>query len=107
MDKQGGQRPDAGLNRAGQQRCGDGPTVEQIGFSAARNLGDVPIDEDRLDGVDNDGDGRVDEDFAAIGQQMFSCMYKDDTPEAVSQISDQPSENNHASTRVRSRAPRP
>ena len=30
------------------------------------------IDEDFLDGRDNDGDGMIDEDFAAIGQQMYS-----------------------------------
>ena len=46
------------------------------------------VDEDFQDGLDNDGDGKVDEDFAAIGQQMFSCIYKDNTPEAVAQISD-------------------
>ena len=41
------------------------------------------IDEDFLDGRDNDGDGRIDEDFAAIGQQMYTCVIRDDTPQAV------------------------
>jgi len=41
------------------------------------------IDEDFLDGRDNDLDGSIDEDFAAIGQQMFSCMMRDDTPQAI------------------------
>lgn len=31
---------------------------------------DGKINEDRLDGIDNDGDGLVDEDFAAIGDEM-------------------------------------
>ncbi len=37
------------------------------------------IDEDWLDGYDNDGDGLIDEDFAAISQQMYSCVYYDTT----------------------------
>lgn len=41
------------------------------------------IDEDFLDGRDNDGDGRIDEDFAAIGQQMYSCVIRDDTQQAI------------------------
>jgi len=41
------------------------------------------IDEDFLDGRDNDGDGLIDEDHAALGQQLFSCVLRDDTPEAV------------------------
>ncbi len=45
--------------------------------------GEPLIDEDRLDGRDNDGDGLVDEDFAAIGQQMYTGVMRDDTPEAV------------------------
>jgi len=46
-------------------------------------LGQPLIDEDFLDGRDNDGDGRIDEDYAAIGQQMFSLVMRDDTPEAI------------------------
>ena len=41
------------------------------------------IDEDFLDGHDNDGDGRVDEDYAALGQLMWSCVMRDDTPIAL------------------------
>ena len=45
--------------------------------------GEVTIDEDFLDGRDNDLDGRIDEDFAARGQQMFSCVIRDDTEQAI------------------------
>lgn len=45
--------------------------------------GDARVDEDFLDGRDDDGDGKIDEDYAAIGQQMFSCLMRDDTPEAI------------------------
>ncbi|MFM7232757.1 MAG: hypothetical protein ACKO3S_12350 [bacterium] len=45
--------------------------------------GDPLYDEDFLDGRDNDGDGRIDEDFAAIGQQMYTCVIRDDTEAAV------------------------
>jgi hypothetical protein len=41
------------------------------------------VDEDFLDGWDNDGDGRVDEDFGALGQQMYSLVMRDDTEEAI------------------------
>jgi hypothetical protein len=36
---------------------------------------DGRANEDRLDGVDNDGDGRIDEDFAAIGDEMIATCY--------------------------------
>lgn len=42
-----------------------------------------PIDEDFLDGRDNDGDGRIDEDYAALGQTMRAWVMRDDTPESV------------------------
>jgi len=58
------------------------------GTAAADDDGDGLVDEDFHNGLDDDGDGLVDEDFEAIGQQMFSCMYRDDMPEAVSQIPD-------------------
>ena len=45
--------------------------------------GDGAIDEERLDGRDDDGDGLIDEDYAAISQQMYSCVFRDDTPEAL------------------------
>jgi hypothetical protein len=41
------------------------------------------VDEDFLDGHDNDGDGHVDEDFGANGQQMYSLVMRDDTEEAI------------------------
>ena len=44
--------------------------------------GEPNIDEDFLDGRDNDGDGRIDEDYAALGQLMYSCVMRDDTPAA-------------------------
>src|SRR6516165_7048990 len=34
--------------------------------------GEPRIDEDFLDGRDNDGDGKIDEDFAALGQMMYT-----------------------------------
>ncbi|MBN1503553.1 MAG: hypothetical protein JW952_00650, partial [Candidatus Eisenbacteria bacterium] len=39
-------------------------------------------DEDFQDGYDNDGDNETDEDFEALGQQMFSCVYRDDSQQA-------------------------
>ena len=36
----------------------------------------------RLNGRDDDGDGRVDEDFAAFGKLMYSCWFRDDEPAA-------------------------
>jgi hypothetical protein len=41
------------------------------------------IDEDFLDGRDNDADDLIDEDHAALGQQVYSCVLRDDTDEAV------------------------
>ena len=45
--------------------------------------GNPRIDEDFLDGRDNDGDGLIDEDHAALGQQLFSAVLRDDTDEAI------------------------
>jgi len=39
------------------------------------------VDEDFLNGLDDDGDGLCDEDYASIGQQMYSCEYRDDFPQ--------------------------
>ena len=58
------------------------------GFFSGDDDGDGVIDEDFHNGKDDDGDGQIDEDFAAIGQQMLSCEYRDNTPEAINQISD-------------------
>jgi flagellar hook capping protein FlgD len=48
------------------------------------------VDEDFLDGRDNDGDGFIDEDFAAIGDQMLSLVMRDDTPQAIQGSIDEP-----------------
>jgi len=45
--------------------------------------GEELVDEEIHDGRDNDGDGLIDEDFAAISQQMFTCVYRDDSPAAL------------------------
>ena len=45
--------------------------------------GDPLIDEDFLDGRDNDGDGVIDEDYGAIGQMVWSCVIRDDTQQAI------------------------
>ena len=59
-----------------------------LGPSAADDDNDDTLNEDFQNGLDDDRDGRIDEDYEAIGQQMFSCMYKDDAAEAIAQISD-------------------
>ena len=41
---------------------------------------DDNFDEDILNGLDDDGDGQVDEDFAQIGDQMFTCTMHDNLP---------------------------
>lgn len=38
-------------------------------------------DEDPLNGYDDDRDGKIDEDFAAFGNQMFCCEYFDNKPQ--------------------------
>jgi hypothetical protein len=45
--------------------------------------GDGKVDEDWLNGRDDDEDGKIDEDFAAVSKQMFSCWYTDDQPTAL------------------------
>jgi hypothetical protein len=44
---------------------------------------DQRIDEDFLDGRDNDLDGSIDEDYGALGQQTITCVIRDDTPQAI------------------------
>lgn len=58
------------------------------GLTDGDDDGDGVTDEDPHNGKDDDQDGRIDEDFAAIGQQMYSCEYRDDTPEALTQLND-------------------
>jgi len=45
--------------------------------------GDGRVDEEVLNGKDDDGDGDVDEDLSMIGDQMSAADYVDDRPEAV------------------------
>ncbi|MDI6809753.1 MAG: hypothetical protein QME66_12345 [Candidatus Eisenbacteria bacterium] len=66
------------------------------GYKGANDDGDLnaeggeKIDEDFLDGYDNDNpaDGRIDEDFAAISEQMLSCTYTDFATEAIQRYPD-------------------
>ncbi len=44
---------------------------------------DRRYDEDPLNGKDDDGDGKVDEDGAMISQRMFAFDMRDDTPQAL------------------------
>ncbi|HXV14879.1 MAG TPA: hypothetical protein VEC56_11805 [Candidatus Krumholzibacteria bacterium] len=41
------------------------------------------LDEDPLDGFDNDLDGQVDEDYAAISDQMLARRFRDDDPSVI------------------------
>jgi hypothetical protein len=45
--------------------------------------GDGRVDEDELDGIDNDNDGRIDEDYGAISESDISVSYTDDFSEPV------------------------
>src|SRR5438477_9888949 len=45
--------------------------------------GDGKVDEEILNGRDDDGDGEIDEDLAIPSQQMISAEYTDDQPAAV------------------------
>jgi hypothetical protein len=45
--------------------------------------GEPRTDEDFLDGRDNDFDGKIDEDYGALGQQTITCVIRDDTPQAI------------------------
>ena len=44
---------------------------------------DHQTDEEFLNGKDDDFDGLIDEDYAAYGQQMYTCELRDDTEQAV------------------------
>jgi hypothetical protein len=63
--------------------------VNDDGDKYTRNEGlyqagvDERIDEDFLDGRDNDLDGSIDEDYGALGQQTITCVMRDDTPQAI------------------------
>ncbi len=45
--------------------------------------GDGKVDEEFLDGIDNDGDGEVDEDVHFPAQETAACVFTDDQPEAI------------------------
>lgn len=45
--------------------------------------GDGRVDEEFLDGVDNDGDGEIDEDLRFPAQETAACRYTDDQKESV------------------------
>src|SRR5262249_8758023 len=44
---------------------------------------DGRIDEDPLDGRDNDGDGAVDEDYGMTSDQLLTSDYRDDEPASI------------------------
>lgn len=50
---------------------------EQGGGRLQDDDNDQNVDEDPLDGYDNDEDGLIDEDYSAISQQMFSSVFYD------------------------------
>ena len=45
--------------------------------------GDGAVDEESLNGRDDDGDGRIDEDLATPADQMLAADYRDDEPAAI------------------------
>jgi hypothetical protein len=48
---------------------------------------DGRVNEDRLDGIDNDADGKIDEDFAAVGDEMATtCYFAPGTEESGAQL---------------------
>ena len=51
--------------------------------------GEPRIDEEFQDGYDNDLDGSIDEDYGAIGQQTYSCVMRDDTPQALNAVANE------------------
>ncbi|HKQ57134.1 MAG TPA: hypothetical protein VJY35_04635 [Candidatus Eisenbacteria bacterium] len=55
-------------------------------FRAVDDDGDGRVDEELLNDRDDDGDGEVDEDIGLIGQQMMASDYTDDQPEAVAYL---------------------
>jgi hypothetical protein len=48
--------------------------------------GDGRVDEERLNGRDDDGDGEADEDLGLAAQQLLAADYVDDRPEAVAYL---------------------
>ena len=54
-------------------------TGRRLPDSRADDDGDGRIDEDFLNGFDDDGDGQIDEDFGQIASQMMTCTMYDNT----------------------------
>ncbi len=89
------------VNAAGQVRVSGGPMLEwrptleesdrvQVGWAGRRGSrrgvdddGDGKADEEVFNGRDDDGDGEVDEDLGFPAQQVLAADYVDDRPEAV------------------------
>lgn len=68
-------------------RSGEGATGGiRLPSPAADDDRDGRTDEDWLNGHDDDGDLAVDEDFAAVSRQMFTCQYADDEPGSVQEF---------------------
>ncbi len=59
------------------------PGGNRIPSPDANDDGDGVENEEWHDGRDNDSDGSIDEDFAAISDQMLSCWYTDDQDTAI------------------------
>lgn len=53
---------------------------ERYPYGAEDDDGDGVLNEDPLDGYDNDRDGQIDEDFAAISNQHFRLRMRDNEP---------------------------
>ena len=75
-----------GAANSGRYSDDDGDCRAHLGWDDPENPRPFEwFDEDPLDGIDNDGDGRIDEDFAAISQEMFRMEYKDTYEDDVNQ----------------------
>ncbi|MBK7366796.1 MAG: hypothetical protein IPJ04_02530 [Candidatus Eisenbacteria bacterium] len=90
-----------GLTESGERRVSGGPILEWrptlapddrvrrtvAGASGGRwnvdDDGDGRVDEETVNGRDDDGDGLVDEDFDMPAQEMLTAEYTDDTREAI------------------------
>lgn len=48
--------------------------------------GDGRLDEETVNGLDDDGDGRVDQDYDLPSQELLTAEYVDDRPEAVQYV---------------------
>src|SRR5262249_15156465 len=76
-------RPNADVRTIVRYSAFGAPGGNRIPSPAVDDDGDGRIDEDPLDGYDNDSDGKVDEDYAAISDQMLARIFTDDDPSAT------------------------